>query len=326
MVHIDVYHDTLSQVSIHTPASVHTIPHMYEFVPWHSIKWWHITFVWCDAYICYKWYMWWYMYVYHDTSSQVSINTSTPVHTVPHAYIFVPWYIIIWWCVTNIFLCDAYVCYTRYTMVHLMVHISFMWCICMLHMSYVMMYMCTHVISFMTHVISFMWCYTCHFFYVMLHMSLLLCDTSVCYTCHMSSCTCVPPHISTCVNTPSNSYAHNATRIYLYPGISSQYTHAPTHPRTHAPTQPPTQPLTHPTYPTTHPTTLPSVVLLHSAANPEIRRATPHCNTLQHTATHCKTVQRSAAQCTYCNTLQHSATLCNTLQHTHSRCRTTSSS
>jgi len=40
---------------------------------------------------------------------------------------------------------------------------------------------------------------------------------------------------------------------------------------------------------------------------------TPHCNTLQHTATHCHTLQHTA---THCNTLQRTKTHCNTLQHT----------
>jgi len=42
-----------------------------------------------------------------------------------------------------------------------------------------------------------------------------------------------------------------------------------------------------------------------------INVSTPHCNTLQHTATHCNTLQHTA---THCNTLQHTATHCNTLQ------------
>ena len=45
-----------------------------------------------------------------------------------------------------------------------------------------------------------------------------------------------------------------------------------------------------------------------------INVSTPHCNTLQHTATHCNTLQHTAI---HCNTLQHTATHCNnTLQHT----------
>jgi len=69
----------------------------------------------------------------------------------------------------------------------------------------------------------------------------------------------------------------------------------------------------------------------------KITSFSPHCNTLQHTATHCNTLQHIATQalelfwrhpvvseedCLVFTTLQHTATHCNTLQHVAPHCNT----